>query len=43
MADLINDLYVDFERLRQMSDAGTDLIRNHYMLPEAERILKLDL
>ena len=43
MADLISDLYVDFEKLRQMSDAGIDLIRNHYMLPEAERILKLDL
>lgn len=43
MAELIISLYGDFERLRKMSDSGMELIRNHYMLDEAERVLKLDL
>ncbi len=43
MADLIISLYTDYDKLREMSDAGVELIRNHYMLDEAERVLRLDL
>lgn len=43
MAEVINALYTDYAKLRKMSDAGIELIRNHYMLPEAERVIRQDL
>lgn len=43
MTELIINLYTDYEKLREMSDGGIELIRNHYMLSEAERVLTQDL
>ena len=43
MTELIISLYTDYEKLREMSDGGIELIRNHYMLSEAERVLTQDL
>lgn len=35
-------LYSDQARLKELSDRGEKLIRNHYMLDEAERIIRMD-
>lgn len=43
MTELISSLYTDYKKLREMSDGGIELIRNHYMLSEAERVLTQDL
>ena len=42
MAKVICDLYGDQKRLKTLSDNCEKLIRNHYMLDEAERIIRLD-
>ncbi len=42
MISEICSLYSDQKRLRMLSDHGEKLIRNHYMLDEAERIIRLD-
>ncbi len=42
MAEKICELYNNQEELRALSDNSEKLIRNHYMLDEAERIIRLD-
>ncbi len=42
MAQIICDLYENPKRLKELSDNSAELIRNHYMLSEAERIIRLD-
>lgn len=43
MANAICSLYEDFTKLKEMSDAGANLIKAHYTLEEAERVLRLDI
>ena len=43
MAEAICDLYEDQEALRQLSDNCMAFIRNHFMIEEAERIIRLDI
>jgi glycosyltransferase involved in cell wall biosynthesis len=42
MAQMICELYEDYDRLRMISDSGVDFIQKYFMINEAERILKLD-
>lgn len=43
MAELIKQLYVDFTKLRRMSDAGTKLIKRYFTSEAAERVLLEDI
>ena len=43
MAEKICRLYEDREQLKQLSDNCMAFIRNHFMIEEAERILRLDI
>lgn len=43
MAELICETYTDYDKLRKMSDNGRMFIEKHFMLTEAERILRLDI
>ncbi len=43
MADIICGLYSDYDRLKEMSDAGIEFISEYFTEQEAERVLKLDL
>ena len=43
MARTICDLYGDPERMKDLSDRCKTFIRNHFMLPEAERVIRLDI
>ncbi len=43
LADMICKLYEDYSELGNMSNRGKEFIRKHFMLDEAERVLKLDL
>ncbi|MFA9375920.1 MAG: glycosyltransferase [Lachnotalea sp.] len=42
MAQIINELYDDYDRLNEISDNGIKFIQKYFMLSEAERILDLD-
>lgn len=42
-AEKVISLYEDYQKLMNISDNGIAFIQNHYMLPEAERILGLDI
>lgn len=42
MAELINSLYEDYDRLREISDNGIIFIQRYFMVEEAERIINLD-
>lgn len=43
MAELICNLYQDYDRLKLMSDNGKRFIENNFMLSEAERVIRLDV
>lgn len=43
MADLICDLYEDYDRLRNMSDNGVRFIQNYFTAQVAENVLKMDM
>ena len=43
MAELICNLYEDYERLKKMSDDGVRFIRGHFTTAEAERVLGMDV
>ena len=43
MAELICDLYQDYDRLKQMSDSGKQFIQKYFLLSEAERVIRLDI
>lgn len=43
MADIICSLYVDYDSLKAMSDAGTSFVDKYFTIDEAERVLRLDL
>ena len=43
MAELICDMYEDYDRLKQMSDAGIEFIQKYFTQAEAERVLLLDV
>ena len=43
MAELINNLYEDYDELKRMSDAGEAFIKNHFTLETAKRIIEMDL
>ena len=43
MAEAICGLYEDQKELRQLSDNCMAFIRNHFMIEEAERIIRLDI
>ncbi len=43
MAELICDLYEDYDRLRQMSDAGKEFIENYFTEEKALEVLQMDI
>ena len=43
MADMIDELYFDYEHLRKMSDAGLELVKKYYTVEAAERVLRMDI
>ena len=43
MAEAICDLYENQEELRRLSDHSEKFIRNHFMLAEAEKVIKMDI
>ncbi len=43
MAELICNLYEDYERLKKMSDDGVRFVRKHFTAAEAERIIGMDV
>ena len=43
MAALVCELYEDYTKLREISDNGKKFIERHFMLSEAERVLRLDM
>ncbi len=43
MAELINDLYCDFKKLRNMSDAGMIFIKKYFTLEVARQVLEADI
>lgn len=43
MAEMICGLYEDQQKLKELSDNCEAFIRNHFMLEEAERIIRLDI
>lgn len=43
MAELINSLYVDYNKLEEMSDAGREFIEKYFTLEIAEKVLKKDM
>lgn len=43
MAELICSLYEDYDKLRQMSDAGKQFIENYFTEQKAVEVLKLDI
>ena len=43
MANLICDLYGNYDRLREMSNNGKNFISKNFMMSEAERVIRLDL
>ncbi len=43
MADLIAELYSDFDRLKEMSDAGMELTQKYFTSEAAERVLRMDM
>ena len=43
MAELLCNLYQDYDRLRDMSDAGIKFIEKYFMWSEAERVIRLDI
>ena len=43
MAELICDLYEDYDHLREMSDAGEAFIRKYFTVDEARKVLELDI
>ena len=43
MASVICDLYEDYTRLKDMSDAGREFIEKYFTEQEAERVLKEDI
>ncbi len=42
MAETINHLYEDYDKLREMSEAGRSFIRKYFSLEEAQRVIELD-
>ena len=43
MAEIICELYENYQELRAMSDNGIKFIQNHFTMQEAERVLRLDI
>lgn len=43
MAELICNLYEDYDRLKAMSDAGIKFVEKNFMWSEAERVIRLDI
>ena len=43
MAKIISDLYSDYPRLREMSDAGAEYISKYFTLDAAENVLLEDM
>lgn len=43
MAKTILELYEDYSRLLFMSDAGREFIKNYFMLPVAENVIRMDV
>ena len=43
MAEAICRLYEDQEQLKQLSDNGEKFIKNHFMIEEAERVIRMDI
>lgn len=43
MADIVMKLYEDYDKLKEMSDAGAAFIEKYFTMSEAERIIKLDV
>lgn len=43
MAELICDIYEDYDRLRRMSDRGVEFIQTYFTSQVAENVLKMDM
>lgn len=43
MAELIECIYSDYDKLRELSDNGLNFIRKYFLLSEAERVIRLDV
>lgn len=43
MAEIIENMYEDYDLLCQMSDAGEKFINRYFMLNEAERVIRMDV
>ena len=43
MAELICDLYPDYNKLKIISDNGKRFIENNFILSEAEEVIRLDV
>lgn len=43
MADIVMKLYEDYDKLKEMSDAGAAFIEKYFTMSEAERIIRLDV
>ncbi len=43
LAERIGELYSDYERLREMSDAGLELTEKYFTAEAAERVLRMDM
>lgn len=43
MADLINELYTDYDRLLELSNNSRTFIERYFMLSEAERVIRMDM
>lgn len=43
MTCLIESLYVDYEKLKAMSDAGKDMIHRYFTSEAAEKVLRMDM
>ena len=43
MANLICDLYCNYDKLKEMSNNGKNFIEKNFMMSEAERVIRLDL
>ena len=43
MAELINELYTDYDKLLELSDNSRTFIERYFMLSEAERVIHMDM
>ncbi len=43
MAELINELYTDYDKLLELSDNSRTFIERYFMLSEAERVIRMDM